>query len=120
MHQPSQNQQPVDASGEIAMLVILLTLFFIFVISMIYLVLRDCKKRNKKILNVSNYSKLNIEYLNRTYNISNIINKTQKEINEIISNNTLEFAVDDLNKISKFLKIPFDDLLNKDLSKENN
>lgn len=67
----------------------------------------------------NNFIKSNMYYLNNTYNISNIIGVTPSILENKIYNNSFDFSIEEIRKVAEFLNISIDDLINKDLSKEN-
>lgn len=69
---------------------------------------------------MNNYIKSNIKYLNQHNKIADILNINEQSLKNKIYDEKRSFSVDDLIKISKSLNISLDDLVYKDLSKENN
>lgn len=72
---------------------------------------------DKQIMNI--FLKKNVKFLNQKTNISKILGINEQSLKNKIYDEKRNFSINDLIKISTSLNISIEDLLYKDLSKED-
>lgn len=91
--------------------------YSIRVSNFIILIMSTISRGDKQIMNI--FLKKNVKFLNQKTNISKILGINEQSLKNKIYDEKRNFSINDLIKISTYLNISIEDLLYKDLSKED-